>query len=79
MEMRLRENPQKFSSGLLQLAARYLFVNGAQVRCIMLPLSQAQKIVHNNFNRNNISVTSFIVKWCSTVITLLFFIIHQTV
>ncbi|XP_016338998.1 GPI ethanolamine phosphate transferase 3-like [Sinocyclocheilus anshuiensis] len=31
MEMRLRENPQKFSSGLLELAARYLFVNGAQV------------------------------------------------
>ncbi|XP_051540084.1 GPI ethanolamine phosphate transferase 3-like [Myxocyprinus asiaticus] len=31
MEMRLRENPQKFSSSLLQLAARYLFVNGAQV------------------------------------------------
>ncbi|XP_051973307.1 GPI ethanolamine phosphate transferase 3 [Xyrauchen texanus] len=31
MEMRLRENPQKFSAALLQLAARYLFVNGAQV------------------------------------------------
>ncbi|TRY68027.1 hypothetical protein DNTS_003619 [Danionella cerebrum] len=31
MEMRLRENPQKFSSGLLQLTARYLFVTGAQV------------------------------------------------
>ncbi|XP_065146542.1 GPI ethanolamine phosphate transferase 3 [Paramisgurnus dabryanus] len=31
MEMRLRENPQKFSSALLQLTARYLFVNGAQV------------------------------------------------
>ncbi|XP_012671423.1 GPI ethanolamine phosphate transferase 3 isoform X2 [Clupea harengus] len=31
MEMRLRENPQQFSAALLQLAARYLFVNGAQV------------------------------------------------
>ncbi|XP_076139610.1 GPI ethanolamine phosphate transferase 3, catalytic subunit [Alosa pseudoharengus] len=31
MEMRLRENPQQFSSALLQLAARYLFVCGAQV------------------------------------------------
>ncbi|XP_026798572.3 GPI ethanolamine phosphate transferase 3 isoform X1 [Pangasianodon hypophthalmus] len=31
MEMRLRENPQQFSSALLQLAARYLFINGAQV------------------------------------------------
>ncbi|KAI5622632.1 GPI ethanolamine phosphate transferase 3, partial [Silurus asotus] len=31
MEMRLRENPQQFSSALLQLTARYLFVNGAQV------------------------------------------------
>lgn len=31
MEMRLREHPQQFSSALLQLAARYLFVNGAQV------------------------------------------------
>ncbi|KAK3550440.1 hypothetical protein QTP86_025675 [Hemibagrus guttatus] len=31
MEMRLRENPQQFSSALLQLTARYLFINGAQV------------------------------------------------
>ncbi|KAI4876353.1 hypothetical protein NFI96_017816 [Prochilodus magdalenae] len=31
MEMRLRENPQQFSSALLQLAARYLFIMGAQV------------------------------------------------
>ncbi|XP_066507650.1 GPI ethanolamine phosphate transferase 3 [Hoplias malabaricus] len=31
MEMRLRESPQQFSSALLQLAARYLFVSGAQV------------------------------------------------
>ncbi|XP_053332259.1 GPI ethanolamine phosphate transferase 3 isoform X1 [Clarias gariepinus] len=31
MEMRLRENPQQFSSALLQLATRYLFINGAQV------------------------------------------------
>ncbi|TSM12494.1 GPI ethanolamine phosphate transferase 3 [Bagarius yarrelli] len=30
MEMRLRENPQQFSSALLQLATRYLFVNGTQ-------------------------------------------------
>lgn len=32
MEMRLREKPQQFSSALLQLAARYLFVQGVQVR-----------------------------------------------
>lgn len=32
MEMRLRENPQQFGSALLQLSARYLFVQGAQVR-----------------------------------------------
>lgn len=32
MEMRLRENPQQFSSALLQLSTRYLFVLGAQVR-----------------------------------------------
>ncbi|XP_075885150.1 GPI ethanolamine phosphate transferase 3, catalytic subunit [Nelusetta ayraudi] len=31
MEMRLRERPQQFGSALLQLAARYLFVQGAQV------------------------------------------------
>ncbi|XP_062870307.1 GPI ethanolamine phosphate transferase 3 [Trichomycterus rosablanca] len=31
MEMRLQENPQHFGSALLQLAARYLFVSGAQV------------------------------------------------
>ncbi|XP_035248223.1 GPI ethanolamine phosphate transferase 3 [Anguilla anguilla] len=31
MEMRLREKPQQFSSALLQLAARYLFIHGAQV------------------------------------------------
>lgn len=31
MEMRLRERPQQFSSALLQLAARYLFIQGAQV------------------------------------------------
>uniref|UniRef100_A0A3Q1HAW9 GPI ethanolamine phosphate transferase 3, catalytic subunit n=1 Tax=Anabas testudineus TaxID=64144 RepID=A0A3Q1HAW9_ANATE len=31
MEMRLRENPQQFSSALLQLATRYLFIHGAQV------------------------------------------------
>nr|XP_040054005.1 GPI ethanolamine phosphate transferase 3 [Gasterosteus aculeatus aculeatus] len=31
MEMRLRENPQQFSSALLQLSTRYLFVLGAQV------------------------------------------------
>ena len=31
MEMRLRENPQQFGSALLQLSARYLFVEGAQV------------------------------------------------
>ncbi|XP_029024238.1 GPI ethanolamine phosphate transferase 3 [Betta splendens] len=31
MEMRLRENPQQFSSALLQLSARYLFIHGAQV------------------------------------------------
>lgn len=29
--MRLRENPQQFSSALLQLTTRYLFINGAQV------------------------------------------------
>lgn len=32
MEMRLRENPLQFGSALLQLSARYLFVQGAQVR-----------------------------------------------
>ncbi|XP_039636687.1 GPI ethanolamine phosphate transferase 3 isoform X1 [Perca fluviatilis] len=31
MEMRLRENPQQFSSALLQLSTRYLFLLGAQV------------------------------------------------
>uniref|UniRef100_A0AAY4B1M8 GPI ethanolamine phosphate transferase 3, catalytic subunit n=1 Tax=Denticeps clupeoides TaxID=299321 RepID=A0AAY4B1M8_9TELE len=31
MEMRLRENPQQFSSALLHLATRYLFVCGVQV------------------------------------------------
>ncbi|RVE65600.1 hypothetical protein OJAV_G00117970 [Oryzias javanicus] len=31
MEMRLRENPHQFSSSLLQLSARYLFLHGAQV------------------------------------------------
>ncbi|XP_060752128.1 GPI ethanolamine phosphate transferase 3 isoform X2 [Tachysurus vachellii] len=31
MEMRLQANPQQFSSALLQLAARYLFINGVQV------------------------------------------------
>ncbi|XP_024155494.1 GPI ethanolamine phosphate transferase 3 [Oryzias melastigma] len=31
MEMRLRENPHQFSSSLLQLSARYLFIHGAQV------------------------------------------------
>uniref|UniRef100_A0A8D3AZK8 GPI ethanolamine phosphate transferase 3, catalytic subunit n=2 Tax=Scophthalmus maximus TaxID=52904 RepID=A0A8D3AZK8_SCOMX len=31
MEMRLRENPQLFSSALLQLSTRYLFIHGAQV------------------------------------------------
>lgn len=31
MEIRLRESPQHFSAALLQLSARYLFVQGAQV------------------------------------------------
>ncbi|XP_056146670.1 GPI ethanolamine phosphate transferase 3 [Lampris incognitus] len=31
MEMRLRENPLQFSSALLQLSTRYLFIQGAQV------------------------------------------------
>lgn len=31
MEIRLRESPQHFSSALLQLSARFLFVQGAQV------------------------------------------------
>uniref|UniRef100_A0A3Q3ISB0 GPI ethanolamine phosphate transferase 3, catalytic subunit n=1 Tax=Monopterus albus TaxID=43700 RepID=A0A3Q3ISB0_MONAL len=31
MEMRLRESPQQFSSSLLQLSTRYLFIHGAQV------------------------------------------------
>lgn len=31
MEMRLRENPHEFTSALLQLSTRYLFVHGAQV------------------------------------------------
>ncbi|KAK2888487.1 GPI ethanolamine phosphate transferase 3 [Channa argus] len=31
MEMRLRENPNQFTSALLQLSARYLFIHGAQV------------------------------------------------
>ncbi|XP_076876496.1 GPI ethanolamine phosphate transferase 3, catalytic subunit [Brachyhypopomus gauderio] len=31
MEMKLRENPQQFSSALLQLSARYLLIGGAQV------------------------------------------------
>ncbi|KAM3874421.1 GPI ethanolamine phosphate transferase 3 [Diretmus argenteus] len=31
MEMRLRENPQQFSSALLQLSMRYLFILGAQL------------------------------------------------
>lgn len=37
MEMRLRENPQQFSSALLQLSTRYLFILGAQV-CLVLNL-----------------------------------------
>ncbi|TNM91816.1 hypothetical protein fugu_018827 [Takifugu bimaculatus] len=39
MEMRLREKPQQFSSALLQLSARYLFVQGVQVdvRGLRLP------------------------------------------
>uniref|UniRef100_A0A8C6WYD8 GPI ethanolamine phosphate transferase 3, catalytic subunit n=1 Tax=Neogobius melanostomus TaxID=47308 RepID=A0A8C6WYD8_9GOBI len=31
MEIRLRESPQHFSSALLQLSARYLFIQGAQM------------------------------------------------
>lgn len=31
MEMKLREKPQQFSSALLQLSTRYLFVQGVQV------------------------------------------------
>ncbi|XP_076018185.1 GPI ethanolamine phosphate transferase 3, catalytic subunit [Genypterus blacodes] len=31
MEMRLRENPRRFSSALLQLLTRYLFIHGSQV------------------------------------------------
>ncbi|XP_010875997.2 GPI ethanolamine phosphate transferase 3 isoform X1 [Esox lucius] len=31
MEMRLRESPRQFSSALLQLSTRYLFITGAQV------------------------------------------------
>ncbi|MBN3279736.1 PIGO transferase, partial [Polyodon spathula] len=31
MEMRLREDPDRFSTALLQLGARYLFIHGAQV------------------------------------------------
>jgi len=31
MEMRLRESPEKFSTALLQLGLKYLFVLGAQV------------------------------------------------
>lgn len=38
MEMRLRENPQQFSSALLQLSTRYLFVQGAQVRILLFSL-----------------------------------------
>lgn len=47
MEMRLRENPQKFSSALLQLTARYLFVNGAQVGS-NYPLSKNKSCTHMN-------------------------------
>lgn len=32
MEMRLRESPEKFSTALLQLGLKYLFVLGTQVR-----------------------------------------------
>ncbi len=36
------------------------------------PIILGQKIVHNNiFNRSNVSVASFLVKWCSTVILFL--------
>ena len=38
MEMRLRENPLRFSSALLQLSARYLFVQGVQVRLLEMHL-----------------------------------------
>lgn len=38
MEMRLRERPQQFSSALLQLATRYLFIQGAQVGRLLLLL-----------------------------------------
>uniref|UniRef100_H2ZWA7 GPI ethanolamine phosphate transferase 3, catalytic subunit n=1 Tax=Latimeria chalumnae TaxID=7897 RepID=H2ZWA7_LATCH len=31
MEMRLRESPQRFTAGLLQLGARYLFAHGVQL------------------------------------------------
>ncbi|KAL4609488.1 GPI ethanolamine phosphate transferase 3 [Arapaima gigas] len=36
MEMRLRERPQKFSSALVQLAARCFFIKGAQVLASVL-------------------------------------------
>lgn len=39
MEMRLWERPQQFGSALLQLAARYLFIQGAQVGLLPLLLS----------------------------------------
>lgn len=45
MEMRLQENPEMFSTALLQLGMRYLFVYGVQVFYI---LYSAQKSLYCN-------------------------------
>jgi len=46
MEMRLRENPRHFSSALLQLSTRYLFILGAQVRALAPIHAAASVVVH---------------------------------
>lgn len=52
MEMRLRESPEKFSTALLRLGLKYLFVLGAQVQaeagCLWERLSRRKLVCCEN-------------------------------
>lgn len=47
MEMRLREKPELFSSALLQLSTRYLFLLGLQVQLLTYHNSRSKIIIYN--------------------------------
>ncbi|KAJ8287116.1 hypothetical protein GJAV_G00047830 [Gymnothorax javanicus] len=74
MEMRLRERPLQFSSALLQLGARYLFIHGAQV----LASALAAAILRRHLMVWKVFAPKLMFEACGFVVTSVFMLVGLT-